>query len=99
MAAKDVIPIDALFDERLGLNRSWDPLPALRGARVILGVDVMSGRPFVVYGRKTLGRIARTGRPERVQSLWIGLDQDTDELEKLLALVTVVKGRHEYRPE
>ena len=93
-----MIPVEALFDDQLGLNRSWDPLPALRGARVILGVDVMSGHSFVVFGRKTLGRIARTGRAERVQTLRIGLDQDSDELEKLLALVTVVKGRHEYLP-
>jgi hypothetical protein len=98
MAVQDVIPIEALFDERLGLNRSWDPLPALRGALAIIGVDVMSGHRFVVFGRKILRRIARTGRPARVPVLWIGLDQDTDELEKLLALVTVVKGRHDYLP-
>jgi hypothetical protein len=30
--------------------------------------------------------------------LFIGIDVDTDDPEKLLAMVQVVKGKHEYHP-
>ena len=64
---------------------------------MIFGVDVMSQRRFLVYGRKTLERISRAGGEHLCKILFIGLDQETEELEKLLALVKVVKGYDDYR--
>jgi hypothetical protein len=91
------IPIDALFDSSgVKLNPDCDPRPALQQAQLILGVDVTTGREFLVYGRKTLEKIIRTGKGRQVRTLKVSLDQETDELERLLALVTVVKGRHDY---
>ena len=40
--------------------------------------------------------IRKGGKPKPVALVKVGLDPDTDELEKLLALVQVVKGRHDY---
>jgi len=93
-----VIPIAAFFDEGLGPNLSapGDPERELREAEVIVGVDVMSERQFLVFGRDTLKRIRTSGNAEGVRMLSIALDQDTAELEKLLALVQVVKGHHDY---
>jgi hypothetical protein len=91
-----VIPIEALFDESLGPNLSSDPRLALHKANVIIGVDVMNQREFLVYGRNTLKRIVASGVAELVPVLRIGLDQDSDELEKLLALVQIIKGQHDY---
>ena len=93
----DIIPIEALFDEGTGPNLSADPRPALAEAEVIFGVDVMSQRRFLVYGRKTLERISRSKKRRLCKILFIGLDQETEELEKLLALVQVVKGYDDYR--
>lgn len=90
----DVVPIAALFDDQLGPNLSADPRHALQAAQVILGVDVMSGRQFVLYGRERLGE-SRT--PSPVRMLRIAVDQETDELEKLLALVQTIKGKHDYQ--
>jgi hypothetical protein len=38
----------------MGPNLSKDPRKSLADAMVIIGVDVMSQRKFVVYGRKVL---------------------------------------------
>ena len=94
---KQIIPLEALFDEGTGPNLSADPRNALRDADVIIGVDVMSRREFVVYGRKSIEKLFRSGKPERLGVMYIGLDQETEELEKLIALVRVVKGHDDYR--
>jgi hypothetical protein len=91
-----VVPIDALFGEYCGPNFSADPRAALHAAAVIIGVDVMSGREFLVYGRPLLEEIQKSGMPRPLAVFKVGLDEDTDELEKLIALVQVVKGRHDY---
>ena len=94
---KHPIPIAALFDEGAGPNLSSDPRKLLADAAVIMGVDVMSQREFLVYGRKTLEQIVRSGATQRVPVVDVALDQETDELEKLLALVTVLKGHDDYQ--
>jgi hypothetical protein len=94
------VPIRALFDEAgLRPNPAPDRRPTLHGAEVILGVDVVSGNQFLVYGREALRRDARGGVGKALRVLRVGLDQETQELELLCALVQLVKGRHEYRPE
>src|SRR5262249_18735718 len=87
------VPIRALFDEAgVRPNLSADPRRALHDAEMIFGVDVASGNEFIIYGREALARIAlgRVARPVRV--LRVSLDQATEELEQLIALVRVVKG-------
>ena len=93
----DVISIAALFDEAYGPNLSDDPQPDLRAADIIMGVDVMSQREFIVYGRDLLERIAVGTQATKTSIMRIGVDQDTDELQRLLALVTTIKGSHDYQ--
>jgi hypothetical protein len=64
---------------------------------VIFGVDVMTEHQFLVYGRDVLKEIMDTGKGRSLRVLRIGLDQETEELEKLLALVELVRGRHDYQ--
>lgn len=52
-----------------------------------------------MYGLDTLKRIAKGSRSERLQVVRIGIDAETEDLEKLIALVTVVKGRCDYGAE
>ena len=92
-----VIPFAAIFaEDDINPNPSADPRPALNAAQVVLGVDVMSGREFLVYGRQELERIGKTGKGTKLAILRIGIDQETDELERLCALMLVVKGRFDY---
>ena len=93
-----VVPIHAILDEsETGPNPSFDARQALHDAEVILGVDVMSEREFLVYGSETLRLIVANKRPADCRVLRIGIDQESDELERLLAIVQVVKGKHDYQ--
>lgn len=95
-----IVNIDALFgDTHAEPNPAADPRPMLYAAKVILAVDHMTGREILVYGRKALGKIIAGGKPKKLPVLLIGLDAESDDREKLLALLTVVKGRHDYGPD
>jgi hypothetical protein len=92
------ISIDALFDESgRGPNLSADPRPLLKAADVVFGVDRMSGRQFLVYGADSLRRVIQTGKAGEFLVMRIELDQETDDLERLLALMIVLKGKHDYQ--
>ncbi len=71
-------------------------LPKLREANIVIGRDVVSGKEFVVYGRDVLTEIAHGGSPEQ-RPLCIEIDPETNELDVLLAMVRVAKGRDDYR--
>ena len=92
------IPIEALFDETWTRpNLAKDPRRTFADAQVIFGVDVMSQREFLVYGRKILEQIVKSGTTQEFCAMWVAIDQETDELEKLLALVKVLKGHDDYK--
>lgn len=97
---KDVIPINALFQEseqsKFGVNPEFDARQLLKDADMILGVNVMNGHEFIAYGRDVLKEIVKSREARDVKVVHIGIDQETDELEQLLALVQVVKGHHDY---
>jgi len=93
----DVIPIAALFDEAYGPNLSDDPRSDLHAADIIMGVDVMSQREFIVYGRDLLERIAAGTQATEASMMRIGIDQDADELQRMIALVITIKGSHDYQ--
>lgn len=92
------VSIDALFDEAgTGPNLSADPRPLLNEADIVFGVDRMSGREFLVYGADALRHVIDTGKSMSLYLLFIELDHETDDLERLLALMEVVKGKHDYQ--
>jgi len=86
------IPINALFE-----NPDFD-LTGLHEADLILGSDVMSQQDFLVYGRDTLEEIARSGEERLLKIVRIELDEETEELEQLIGLVSEIKGKHDYQP-
>jgi len=94
------IAIHALFDANgISPNEQLTPHPrdVMSQAEVVVAIDVMSGHEALVYGRRILDRVA-AGRLDRDPVvLKVALDMEIDELEHLLALVQVLKGRHEYR--
>lgn len=98
----DPIPVNALFsadDARLNPEQADEIRSWLHEADLIFGTDVMSGHEFIVYGRDLVQRIAQGTPPgEDVRILNIAVDQEeeSDDLERLIALVVTVKGRHDY---
>ena len=91
-----VIPIDAMFDEGVGPTSEYKGLSTIAEVEMIFGRDVMTGNLFVVYGRELLSEIAGSGVARSSTGVIIELDQKTKELEKLLALVQALKGKHDY---
>ena len=86
--SRNYVPINALFDASgVRPNLSADPRVAPHEAEVIFGIDIMSGNEFLLYGKDTLQAIVKSGEARQVKFLAIGLDQETDELEKACALM------------
>src|SRR5579864_2249585 len=101
MSDIEAIPINALFDvtgSRPNEHADFDVRKTLRAADVIVGRDVMTGHEFILYGRDAVERIAASGDDsEDAGVIVISLDQDSDDLERIIALVKTIKGRHDYR--
>jgi hypothetical protein len=100
MSDKKGVPLESFFaaENQPGEMRPNPAMTAtLNAAQVIFGIDVMTRNEFLVYGRKALEKIQRTGKSKPLAVLYIEVDQEGDELEKLCAMVEVVKGRCDYR--
>lgn len=100
---KNCIPLEAFFssDEKQlqpNVSGNFDARAILKDAEVIFGVDVMSEKETLVFGRKTLEGIIRKGKAKPIKVLRVSIDMEatSDDLEKLLAMVVTVKGRHDY---
>jgi hypothetical protein len=95
------VPFHALFAaDNLNPNAHLgrDPSAVVASADVVLAQDVMTGRQSLIYGRKLLEMIVASGKGEEAEFLAVELDLDTDELERLIALVRVIKGHDDYQP-
>ncbi len=100
--SKDVIPIAAFFGPNddpdvLTPNPAIDYEGLIGASDLIFGVNVMEHRRFIVYGRELLAEIANGGEERDIRVLHIGIDQETDELEKLIVLVQLFKGSDDYK--
>jgi hypothetical protein len=89
--AHTAVPIHALFEAD---SRSYHHV--LRDADVIFGIDVTTQNIFLVWGRKLLQKIVRANSGRRCRTFYVTLNQETEELEKFLTLVTTIKGSHNY---
>jgi hypothetical protein len=95
------IPIDALLAddaESLNVQPGFDARQIIAAADVILGMDVMTRNTFIVFGRDFLREFADGTRNSQLSVIIkIELDEQTDELARLVKLVESVRGRHEYQ--
>jgi len=92
----DVVPIEALFGEGREPNSEVDYRRLLANADLIFGVDVMSGKQFILFGSLSLEKLVRTGQSNILGVVNVGLDLETMEIEKLATLVQDIKGHHDY---
>ena len=68
----------------------------LESADMIFAQDVMSQHYLPVYVREFLEGTANAKTPVWTKMVVIEIDQETDELETLFALITDAKGRHNW---
>jgi hypothetical protein len=71
---------------------------AFETADVILGVDVLTHREFLVFGRGALRLVAVAAMTDWSRVLRITIDSDSDELELLVAVCEVFRGHQDYEP-
>jgi hypothetical protein len=94
------VPFHALFaEDNLNPNESWTehPRDLVSAAEIVLAVDVMTGTQALIYGRGVLEGIVAGSIIKGVEVLGVELDMETDELERLVALVRVAKGHDDYQ--
>ena len=68
----------------------------LAEADLIFGIDEMSGKQSIVFGRLSLEELVRAGQSNILGVVNVGVDQETMEIEKLATLVQDIKGHHDY---
>jgi len=93
---QDIVPIEALLGGGRDPNAEVEYRRLLAVADLIFGVDVMSGKQSIVFGRLSLKELVRTGQSNILGVVNVGLDSETMEIEKLAALVQDIKGHHDY---
>jgi hypothetical protein len=64
-------------------------------AKVIVAADSNSNEKLLVFGRAEYDAAVKSGS-EAIGALVIKVDPDTDDIEKLVAIVRVVKGRDDF---
>jgi hypothetical protein len=92
----EIVPIAALFGEGRDPNTEVEYRRLLAVADLIFGVDVMSGKQSIVFGRWSLEELVRTGHSNILGVVNVGIDQETMEIEKLATLVQDIRGHHDY---
>ena len=75
-------------------------LPTLTNADLIFCRELSNGDQFLVFGRELLRTIANVGMTRPVKGVVVEIDQSKliGALERLLALIQVIKGHDDYRP-
>ena len=94
------VSLHALFDEGGRSNRdaAFDPVEVIATADIIVGEDVTdSSEWFVVHGKERLPRLAANAVDGKVnvagvRIVWVEIDIDTDEYDRLIEVVTDIKG-------
>jgi len=92
----DIVPIEALFGEGRDPNADVEYRRLLAVADLIFGIDAISGKQSIVFGRLSLEELVRTGKSQILRVVNVGLGQETTEIEKLATLVQDIKGHHDY---
>ena len=89
-----IVPIDWLLGAAPP-DMARDPRDELSDAEVIVAVDWTTQQEVLVFGRQTLQQIVDSGSTEARHVMRVGIERNSDDLEKLRDLVKTVKGRCE----
>jgi hypothetical protein len=68
---------------------------ALAEADVVIAVDQASQRAFTVFGTPALEESIQFSKIGALRTVRVQVDKEAGELERLIALVRSVKGRHD----
>ncbi len=91
-----IIPIEDFLGEGGDIDAKLESRRMLAAADLIFGIDVISRKQTIVYGRSSLEELLHTGHSGILGVLNVGVDQQSEEIDKLATLVQDVKGHHDY---
>ncbi len=97
---QNIVSLRALLaKDGISLNEQADidARRLLESADVILAIDAVSRHEFLMFGPPASESTSVTGTAASLAVLFVEIDQDTDELERLAALVLAIKGRCDYQ--
>jgi hypothetical protein len=80
---QDIVPIEALFGEGRDPNAEVDYRRLLADADLIFGVNVVSGKQSIMFGRLSLEELVRTGQSNILGVVNVGLNQETTGLKRI----------------
>lgn len=100
------VSLHALFDEGGRSNRdaTFDPVEVIATADIVLGEDVADpAKRFAAYGKERLARLAANAVDGKVnvagvRIVWVEIDTDTDECDRLIEVVAGIKGPDDPPP-
>lgn len=89
------------LDEVIGDDLSWsstgDAVDLLSEVEIIFGRDIRTQEVFLIYGRKRLRELSKNGGTDAdVDVLMIDVSRQTNDLDRLLALVQMAKHGYDY---
>jgi hypothetical protein len=89
------VEIDEVFKPDWSvLDPASDPRPMLHSAQIITVLDRTTKKEDIAYGIETLRRESPTS--PRIRVVRIRLNSESNDLEKAIALVTLIKGIEDY---
>ena len=99
------IGLHALFDESGNPNADapHDPVEFIATADIIMGEDVTTpSKRFVVHGKERYEQLVANAVDGEVdlagvRLVWVEIDVDTDEYDRLIGVVHAIKGRDDYQ--
>jgi len=89
------IPIDEIFLEPRGPKVDADFMKAIEEADIVLGRDATTKTEFLIFGRHDTNQALDSGDFAGLNVFRVELDQDSEDHQKLVALVEAVKGDHD----
>ncbi len=91
------LTLNEVLGDELNWPSSGNAIDLLAEVEIILGRDIPTQEVFLVYGRDRLRELYKGGDEEAdIDVLMIDITRQTDELDRLLALVQIAKQGYDY---
>ncbi len=91
------VPLQALLDDAPRPDLVPDPRDQFADADVIVAVDAATGRETLVYGREALESVVDRGAARALHVMYVEIDEDSQDLQRLCDLARTVRGRCDCR--
>lgn len=86
----------ALFNDTSTSNCHRSSRRMLREAEIVFARDAATGRQFLLFGKRVLRKVVTKQPVDILKGVLIELEEKAEDIERVLALIALLKGRHDY---